>query len=114
MAQQDRFTLPANTRFGITAWVNAGYTQKITVYVDEVPQAEFSGSGSDDRNLGTKVVNSGKGNVRVAISANGKNSDLVSTHVILANKPNFVVIGSEDSTDNDYNDSIVFLNWPLG
>ena len=34
--------------------------------------------------------------------------------VILANELNFALVGSEDSTDNDYNDAVVVINWPLG
>jgi hypothetical protein len=114
MAQQGVFTLPANTNFGATAFTNAAYTQNVTVSVDGRVVATFSGSGTADKNLGTQVLNSGSGNVQVSVNVNGRNSDLVSAQVVLTNKLNFALLGSEDSTDADYNDAIVILNWPLG
>lgn len=114
MAQQGVFTLPPRINFGVTALTNAAYQQNITVYVDNEPRATFSGSGVDDRNLGTRVINSGSGSVRIAVTVNGKQSDLVSSQVVLANRLNLALVGSEDGADQDYNDSIVVLNWPLG
>jgi len=114
MAQQGIFTLPANINFGATVLVNSGATQTVTVSVDGVVKATFTGVGTTDKNLGTQVINSGKGTVTVAVTANGKASDLVSSQLILANKLNTAIVGSEDWTDADYNDSIAILNWPLG
>ncbi|MEF9387721.1 fucose-binding lectin II [Ralstonia solanacearum species complex bacterium KE056] len=114
MAQQGVFTLPANINFGITAFANSSATQTINVLVDNVVQATFSGSGTNNALLGSKTINSGKGAVQIQVQANGKNSDLISDQSILANKLNFAMVGSEDGTDNDYNDGIAVLNWPLG
>ncbi|AQW30392.1 fucose-binding lectin II [Ralstonia syzygii subsp. celebesensis] len=114
MAQQGVFTLPANTNFGVTAFANAANTQTIKVLVDNVVKATFSGSGTSDKLLGSQVLNSGRGAVQIQVSVNGKPSDLVSNQTILANKLNFAMVGSEDSSDNDYNDGIAVLNWPLG
>ena len=113
MAQQGIFTLPANINFGATALANAGFVQVITVLVDGVVKATFTGSGNE-KPLGTQIINSGKGNVVVKVAVNGKPSDMVSSQVVLANRLNFALVGSEDSTDGDYNDGIVILNWPLG
>nr|2BOI_A Chain A, CV-IIL LECTIN [Chromobacterium violaceum]2BOI_B Chain B, CV-IIL LECTIN [Chromobacterium violaceum]2BV4_A Chain A, LECTIN CV-IIL [Chromobacterium violaceum]2BV4_B Chain B, LECTIN CV-IIL [Chromobacterium violaceum] len=113
-AQQGVFTLPARINFGVTVLVNSAATQHVEIFVDNEPRAAFSGVGTGDNNLGTKVINSGSGNVRVQITANGRQSDLVSSQLVLANKLNLAVVGSEDGTDMDYNDSIVILNWPLG
>lgn len=52
--------------------------------------------------------------MQIQVSVNGKPSDLVSNQTVLANKLNFAMVGSEDGTDNDYNDGIAVLNWPLG
>lgn len=114
MAQQGVFKLPANVSFGATALVNSAATQTITVSVDGQPKATFTGSGTTDKNLGTQIINSGSGAVQVTVTANGKASDLVSAQVILANKLNLALLGSEDWTDADYNDSVVIINWPLG
>ncbi|KUM01698.1 fucose-binding lectin [Chromobacterium subtsugae] len=114
MAQQGVFTLPARINFGATVLTNAANVQNVAILVDNEVRATFSGSGITDKNLGTQVVNSGTGNVRVTVTVNGKASDLVSTQVILANKVNLALLGSEDGTDADYNDAIVLLNWPLG
>lgn len=114
MATQNAFTLPANINFGATVLVNSSAMQTVTVYVDGTAKASFSGSGTNDQNLGTKIISSGSGKITVSVNANGKSSDLVSAQLTLTNKLNCVVLGSEDSTDADYNDAILMLNWPLG
>jgi len=110
------FNLPANIAFGVTALVNSAAEQTITVYLDDnqTPAATFQGNGTQDKNLQTQVLNSGKGKVKVVVSANGKPSKLGSRQVDLFKKTYFGLVGSEDGTDNDYNDSLVVLNWPLG
>lgn len=113
MAIQNQFTLPANIQFGVTALANAGFQQQLTVLVDGKTVGTFTGSGNE-KNLGTQIFNSGSGKVQVNVTANGKPSDIVSARLVLANKLNVIVLGSEDSTDYDYNDAIAFLNWPLG
>lgn len=114
MAQQGVFSLPPNTLFGATAFTNAAYTQVIKVFVDNVLKATFTGNGTADRNLGTQIINSGRGLVRVTVDANGKPSDMVSAQLILTNKLNMAIVGSEDAGDGDYNDGMAILNWPLG
>ncbi|KAG8150806.1 fucose-binding lectin II [Burkholderia catarinensis] len=110
------FNLPPNIKFGVTALTNATHDQTIDIYIDDNPQpaATFKGAGAQDENLGTKVLDSGKGRVRVIVTANGKPSRLGSRQVDIFKKSYFGIIGSEDGTDDDYNDGIVFLNWPLG
>ncbi|RQR29915.1 fucose-binding lectin II [Burkholderia sp. Bp9142] len=110
------FNLPPNIKFGVTALTNAANDQTIDIYIDDSPKpaATFKGAGVQDQNLGTKVLDSGKGRVRVIVTANGKPSRLGSRQVDLYKKSYFGIVGSEDGTDDDYNDGVVFLNWPLG
>ncbi|WP_105132045.1 fucose-binding lectin II [Burkholderia sp. BE12] len=110
------FNLPANIKFGVTALTNASNDQTIDIYVDDNPKpaATFKGAGVQDQNLGTKVLDSGKGRVRVIVTVNGKPSRLGSRQVDIFKKSFFGIVGSEDGADDDYNDGIVFLNWPLG
>jgi hypothetical protein len=110
------FNLPPNISFGVTALVNSASQQTIEVFVDDNPKpvATFQGSGTQDENLSTKIVNSGKGKVRVVVTANGKPSKIGSRQVDIFKKTYFGLVGTEDGTDNDYNDGIVVLNWPLG
>ena len=110
------FNLPPNIRFGVTALTNAANDQTIDIYIGDNPKpaATFKGAGVEDQNLGTKVLDSGKGRVRVIVTVNGKPSRLGSRQVDLFKKSYFGIVGSEDGTDDDYNDGIVFLNWPLG
>ncbi|RQT80847.1 fucose-binding lectin II [Burkholderia cepacia] len=110
------FNLPPNIKFGVTALTNAANDQTIDIYVDDNPNpaATFKGAGAQDQNLGTKVLDSGKGRVRVIVMANGKPSRLGSRQVDIFKKSYFGIVGSEDGAADDYNDGIVFLNWPLG
>ncbi|MCA8022410.1 fucose-binding lectin II [Burkholderia metallica] len=110
------FNLPPNIKFGVTALTNAANDQTIDIYIGDNPKpaATFKGAGEQDQNLGTKVLDSGNGRVRVIVTVNGKPSRLGSRQVDLFKKSYFGIVGSEDGTDDDYNDGIVFLNWPLG
>ncbi|WP_175884114.1 fucose-binding lectin II [Burkholderia sp. BCC0044] len=110
------FNLPPNIKFGVTALTNAANDQTIDIYIDDDPKpaATFKGAGVQDQNLGTKVLDSGKGRVRVIVMANGRPSRLGSRQVDIFKKSYFGIVGSEDGADDDYNDGIVFLNWPLG
>ncbi|RTU21081.1 fucose-binding lectin LecB [Pseudomonas aeruginosa] len=115
MATQGVFTLPANTRFGVTAFANSAGTQTVNVQVNNETVATFTGQSTNNAIIGSKVLNSGGGGkVQILVSVNGRSSDLVSAQVILANELNFALVGSEDGTDNDYNDAVVVINWPLG
>ncbi|MFW5218512.1 fucose-binding lectin LecB [Pseudomonas aeruginosa] len=115
MATQGVFTLPANTRFGVTAFANSSGTQTVNVLVNNETAATFSGQSTNNAVIGTQVLNSGSsGKVQVQVSVNGRPSDLVSAQVILTNELNFALVDSEDGTDNDYNDAVVVINWPLG
>ncbi|MBX4308731.1 fucose-binding lectin II, partial [Mycobacterium tuberculosis] len=88
-----------------TALTNAANDQTIDIYVDDNPKpvATFKGAGVQDQNLGTKVLDSGKGRVRVIVMANGKPSRLGSRQVDLFKKSYFGIVGSEDGADDDYN-----------
>ena len=110
------FNLPPNIKFGVTALTNAANDQTIDIYIDDNPKpaATFKGAGVQDQNLGTKVLDSGNGRVRVIVMANGRPSRLGSRQVDIFKKSYFGIVGSEDGADDDYNDGIVFLNWPLG
>lgn len=114
MSNEYSVTIPARTSIGASAFANAGNIQEIVISVDGAPVARFAGSGTNNKHLGSSVFNSGSGHVSVKISAAGRPSKVTGAQMILMNKLNFVTIGSEDAGDNDYNDGIVILNWPLG
>ena len=107
------FVIPPNIKFGVTALINAVNNQTIKLFIDDQLTDTLTGAGLNDTTKGTKVYSSGKGNVCVAIEVNGKPSKLRFADNPLAGKPGIAVVGSEDGTDNDFNDSVVVLNWPL-
>jgi hypothetical protein len=109
-----QFTLPANTNIGATAFANSSARQEVVVLIDDKPAVTFSGSGTANNLLGSRVFNSGSGRATVRISANGKLSPVVGAQIVLQNKLNFATVGSEDYTDGDYNDGLLVMNWPLG
>jgi hypothetical protein len=107
------FTIPPNTEFGFTVFVNSQYKDAIHLFIDDQLVDTLTGSGLKNVYLGTKIYNSGKGKVCVSVEANGKPCKLRFVDNPLSGKPGFAVVAAEDSTDNDYNDSFVVLNWPL-
>ncbi|HFK2251063.1 TPA: fucose-binding lectin LecB, partial [Pseudomonas aeruginosa] len=48
MATQGVFTLPANTRFGVTAFANSSGTQTVNVLVNNETAATFSGQSTNN------------------------------------------------------------------
>ncbi len=59
--------------------------------------------------MATKFYTSGTGKVCIEIEGNGKPYKLRYFDKILGT----AIIGAENGTNNNYNDSVVFLNWPL-
>lgn len=117
MASSGVFKLPPNTQFGATVLTNAALQQVVTVSVNGAVVASFQGAGTQDRNLGTRLANSGpNGVVTVTVMANGKPSDVCAGQITMGPKMNmnFGLLGAEDGSDMDYNDAILLLNWPLG
>lgn len=116
------YKLPANIRFGLTALINTASTHTITVYVDGKPQDQvLSGTSRDSQGGITSnftlggIYHSGGGEVKIEVLTNGKpvNSSKFA-YGIFEKEPGLAVFATEDGTDNDFNDSIVILNWPLG
>ncbi|HEY9132113.1 MAG TPA: fucose-binding lectin II [Dyella sp.] len=110
------FKLPANTDFALNALINSAATQTIKVYIDgeDKPSHTLTGSGLKNVNPGQIVAHTKTGQVCVEVSVNGKMSKWRFADNPLDNKPGFIVLGTEDGSDNDYNDTIVFINWGLG
>ena len=114
MAASVQFKLPPNAKIGATAFANSAGQQDVTVQIDGAVVARFSGKGTANTLLGSKVFNSGSGNATVTVTSNGKATQVVGAQVVLSDKLNFALVGSEDYTDADFNDGILVMNWPLG
>lgn len=84
MAQQGVFNLPPNIRFGVTGFANSSGVQAIQVFVDNEVRATFNGQSTDNKVIGTQVLNSGHGAVQIKVSVNGRQSDLVSVQTTLS------------------------------
>jgi hypothetical protein len=111
------FKLPPNTRFGVTGLVNSATPQEIAVFIGDNPKPyTLTGKpGTQDGQMGTVILESDStGVVRLTVTANGKQSKVMSRQVDLNQTIYFGLLGSEDGNDNDYNDCLAILNWPLG
>lgn len=116
------YKLPPNTRFGVTALINTGKTHTIHVHVDSKVQDQVLSGSSRNANGGITpnfttggIYNSGSGEVMIEVLVNGgpvKSSKFA--YGIFEKEPGLAVFATEDGADNDFNDSIVILNWPLG
>lgn len=60
------------------------------------------------------ITPTNQGDWEISIKVGGKECKQVSARVELANSLNVVIIGSEDGTDNDFNDTVCILQWPVG
>jgi hypothetical protein len=108
------YNLPPNIRFAVTAIANSSAEQTIQIYVDDKLVATWRDWSLESKNTPTQVLPSGRGKVQVKVSANGKPSLIDGRHVGMAGKTNFFLVATEDGTDNDYNDCLVVINWPIG
>ncbi|WP_445373916.1 fucose-binding lectin II [Photorhabdus tasmaniensis] len=107
------FQLPQSIRFGLTAYSNTDiYRQTVKVYIDDRLVDTLTGKGTDNL-MATKAYTSGTGKICIEIEGNGKPCKLRYSYNTLEGKPGAVIIGAENGTNNNYNDSIVVLNWPL-
>ncbi|MCC8386413.1 photopexin B [Photorhabdus laumondii subsp. laumondii] len=103
------FQLPQSIRFGLIAYTNTTtHKQTVNVYIDDLLVDTFTGKGTD-----TKAYTSGAGNVCIEIIGDGKPCKLRYSYNTLDGKPGTVTIGAENDANNNYNDSVVVLNWPL-
>ncbi|MDB6373826.1 fucose-binding lectin II [Photorhabdus bodei] len=103
------FQLPQSIRFGLIAYTNTTtHQQTVKVYIDDLLVDTFTGKGTD-----TKAYTSGTGKVCIEIIGDGKPCKLRYSYNTLDGKPGTVTIGAENDANNNYNDSVVVLNWPL-
>ncbi|ERT13067.1 fucose-binding lectin II [Photorhabdus temperata] len=61
----------------------------------------------------TKSYTSGTGKICIEIEGNGKPCKLRYAYNPLDEKPGTTIIGASNGTHNNYDDSVVVLNWPL-
>ncbi|MCK3669004.1 fucose-binding lectin II [Photorhabdus noenieputensis] len=103
------FQLPQSIRFGLIAYTNTtSHQQTVKVYIDDLLVDTLTGKGTD-----TKAYTSGTGRVCIEIIGDGKPCKLRYSYNTLDGKPGTVTIGAENDANNNYNDSVVVLNWPL-
>ncbi|MDE9545550.1 fucose-binding lectin II [Xenorhabdus bovienii] len=103
------FQLPQSIRFGLIAYTNTTTHQQTgKVYIDDFLVDTFTGKGTY-----TKAYTSGTGKVCIEIIGDGKPCKLRYSYNTLDGKPGTVTIGAENDSNNNYNDSVVVLNWPL-
>ncbi|WP_323835821.1 fucose-binding lectin II [Photorhabdus africana] len=107
------FQLPQSIRFGLTAYVNTNIHQQIIkVYIDDLLVDTLTKTGTDNV-VGVKTYTSGTGKICIEIIGDGKPCKLRYSYNTLEGKPGSMIIGAENGTNNNYNDSVVVLNWPL-
>ncbi|MCA6221231.1 fucose-binding lectin II [Photorhabdus antumapuensis] len=106
------FQLPKNILFGLTAYNNTSIQQTVKVYIDDLLVDTLTGKGTINP-MAIKTYTSGTGKVCIAIEGDGKPSKLRYFDNTLDGKPGTAIIGAENGTNNNYNDCVVMLNWPM-
>ncbi|KAA1175377.1 fucose-binding lectin II [Photorhabdus heterorhabditis] len=105
--------LPPSIRFSLTAYSNTDiHQQTIKVYIDDRLVDTLASKGIDNL-IGTKIYKSGTGKVCFEITGNRKPSKLRYFDNTLDGKPGTAIIGVENGINNNYNDTVLMLNWPL-
>ncbi|MBS9425134.1 photopexin B [Photorhabdus caribbeanensis] len=107
------FQLPQSIRFGLTAYVNSDvHQQTINVYIDDRLVDTLTGKGISHI-TDVKTYTSGTGEVCIEIIGDGKPSKLRYAYNTLEAKPGTAIIGANNGSNDNYDDSVVVLNWPL-
>ncbi|TDB48501.1 photopexin B [Photorhabdus khanii subsp. guanajuatensis] len=107
------FKLPHSIRFGLTAYVNTDiHQQTIKVYIDDLLVDTVTGKGISHI-IDVKTYTSGTGKICIEITGDGKPCKLRYAYNPLDEKPGTTIIGVSNGTNNNYDDSVVVLNWPL-
>ncbi|TNH42318.1 fucose-binding lectin II [Photorhabdus luminescens] len=106
------FQLPQSIRFSLIAYTNTDTSQTVKVYIDDILVDTLTGKGQNNI-MATKVYTSGTGKICIEIEGNGKPCKLRYFDNTFDGNPGTAIIGAENSTNSHYNDSVVFLNWPL-
>ncbi|KAA1175378.1 fucose-binding lectin II [Photorhabdus heterorhabditis] len=105
--------LPPSIRFSLTAYSNTDiHQQTIKVYIDDRLVDTLASKGIDNL-IGTKIYKSGTGKVCFEITGNRKPSKLRYFDNTLDGKPGTAIIGVENGINDNYNDTVLMLNWPL-
>lgn len=112
------FQLPPGQQFGVTTLINTGASTAVNIYAQNNPDTllyTVEGTGYPNKTYSGICSTGSNGKVRVEILSNGKPVKTTKfAHHIFDKEPGIAVFAAEDGTDNDYNDAIVILNWPLG
>ncbi|QXF33176.1 photopexin B [Photorhabdus luminescens] len=108
------FQLPQSIIFALIAYANTDTPQtvKVYIYIDDLLVDTLISDGQNNL-MATKAYASGTGKVCIEIEGDGKPCKLRYFDNIFDGKPGTAIIGAENGTNNNYNDSVVFLNWPL-
>ena len=98
--------------------INTGAPTTVNLYAQNNPDTllyTIEGTGYLNKTYSVICSAGSSGTVRVEILSNGKpvKKTKFANH-IFDKEPGIAVSAAEDGTDNDYNDAIVILNWPLG
>ncbi|ETS32299.1 Fucose-binding lectin II (PA-IIL) [Photorhabdus khanii NC19] len=103
------FQLPQSIRFDLTAYDNTGtHQQTVKVYIGNLLVDRLTRRGTDNV-IGVKTYTK----VCIEIVGDGKPCKLRYAYSPLDEKPGTVIIGAENGINNNYNNSMVVLNWPL-
>ncbi|MDR8047996.1 LecA/PA-IL family lectin [Burkholderia cenocepacia] len=116
-----QFPLPPQTHFRATVLANTTIPQRVEILVggNTEPAAVFTGTAQEAPR--SQILNSGDGNVRVDVFADGKKAEtdarlapiegtsVAGTHHTV----HFGLIAAGGSGSADFNDTVVLLQWPV-
>lgn len=114
------YDLLPGKNFGVTTLINTGNSITVNIYAEDTPDSliyTVDGTGVSNKTYSGICKSGNTGKIRVEILANGKPVKQTKYAYHIFDKeyyPQLAVLAAEDGSDNDFNDAIVILNWPLG
>ncbi len=112
---QYTFLLPADTKFGLTAYANfAERPQTVHVYVDDQLIDDFSGSGANNTLIGLRTYTSGNGKIRVEVlNENSELKKLNYSYSLFGARTLSVNISTQCEVWDDVPECTIMINTPL-
>lgn len=110
-----KVTIPVvNKRVRVSVFASSSAQQDVIIRAPGVSPVVVSSPIRDGHVMTQDITPTKPGDWEISIEANGKESEQVSARVELANSLNVIIIGSEDGTDRDFNDTVCIIQWPVG
>jgi len=107
--------VPVNATIAVNAITNAAYTQNLTIVCGGKTYGPFQGSGTNKVYANFTFETGSSSTASITITANNVNEQVSPPYqFVVQSALNLIFVTTEDGNDQDWNDTICMLYWPVG